>query len=132
MQRSFDKGQGHIIIRMTILFLYIMLNKAPNVFNYFAQRSVSCIKTELEPGMYVAQYERDVLIYKGTFTFKLNMLLFITEGRSEEVRNLVNDFILAWQCVKNKLLTYRKSLDILKSYHSGIIANSQFNYTTLG
>eukprot|EP00105_Crassostrea_gigas_P007927 XP_011422344.1 PREDICTED: E3 ubiquitin-protein ligase rnf213-alpha [Crassostrea gigas] len=28
------------------------------------------------------------------------------EGRSEEVRNLVNDFILAWQCVKNKLLTY--------------------------
>nr|XP_034331576.1 E3 ubiquitin-protein ligase rnf213-alpha [Crassostrea gigas] len=28
------------------------------------------------------------------------------EGRSEEVKNLVNDFILAWQCVKNKLLTY--------------------------
>lgn len=80
------------------------------------------------------QYERDVLIHKGTFTFtfKLNMLLFIAEGRSEEVRNLVNDFILAWQCVKNKLLTYRKSLDILKSYHSGIIANRQFNYTTLG
>lgn len=30
-----------------------MLNKAPNVFNYFAQRSVSCIKTELEPGTYI-------------------------------------------------------------------------------
>lgn len=42
---------------------------------------------------------------------KLNMLFFIAEGRSEEVRNLVNDFILAWQCVKNKLLTHRKSLD---------------------
>ena len=32
-------------------------------------------------------------------------LTYVVEGRLEEMRSLVNDFILAWQCVKDQLLT---------------------------
>ena len=35
-------------------------------------------------------------------------VLYTLEGQSEEIESLVNDFLLAWRCVRDQLLTFRK------------------------
>eukprot|EP00105_Crassostrea_gigas_P007930 XP_011422347.1 PREDICTED: E3 ubiquitin-protein ligase rnf213-alpha isoform X2 [Crassostrea gigas] len=41
-----------------------------------------------------------------TLTIEDMIKEYENEGRLDEMRSLVNDFILAWQCVRDKLLTY--------------------------
>lgn len=100
-QRKLDRGEALTTTIENMIEEY----KNGNVFRIFLLATV-CIFTFLY--MFI-------IIFHFCFVFIKTIYLSFVEGRSEDMRSLVDDFILAWQFVKDKLFTYSMSKDHLLS-----------------